>query len=55
MNKQTKQVYQAPTITVVEMKVERGFLTSVNAGDPSDVLDKGTEQFDDPQATTGWF
>ena len=57
MLKQTKQVYQAPTITVVEMKVERGFQgTNFTARDLNASSQNGTETYiDGTAATGGWF
>ena len=56
MNKQTKQVYQAPTITVVEMKVERGFQGTFNARNNAEgaTIHDGTETYDAGNAS-GWF
>ena len=61
MHKQAKKIYQAPTIKVVEMKVERGFqgtqgtFNAINNAAGASSTD-GTEAYIAPtNATTGWF
>ena len=54
MHKQAKKIYQAPTVKVVEVKVEHAF-DSFTAGNPlAATPENGTETYDAGNAY-GWF
>ena len=57
MHKQAKKIYQAPSIKVVEVKVEHAFQSFV-AGSADPVVDPqdGTERYGDGSANAAlWF
>ena len=55
MNKQSKKAYQAPTVKVVEVKVEHAFQSQFNAINTSANPQNGTETYEAGGTTNGWF